>query len=239
MVIQIENFSGNNRVFYERDLFYLNKGFHAKVYKANFSGEKRAVKIFNADCKSSGLKIQTYEVMKNLGLKRILKALEIFSKRQDIDIYNYDGYIMQLLDEDANPDILNFPTELLLSEFGLIDADAILLGQNNIMMKDVSARNSIITTDQQLWVTDTDFFERLYATSEDEIISHNRQNVSMLLRQLIMRAIDKVPEIDNYNNFLLKQDFAKKVPFSNEGIDVFAEMFENTDKPVEYFKKRC
>ncbi len=226
--------TNKDRLIVGKDLVYLSGGCNAKVYKGDFADGTKAVKIFKKTNSCFNLNWQSYEAMKDLDLKRTLNPQETLYSPGYSEQERIEGYVMKFLDEDRKMDFLHFPSNKLLESFSLMEEDAILLGENLVRMNDVSSDNVICTKNKEIWVSDPNFFK----LGQSDMVEGNKILVGRLCRDLMLNAIYDSGDFSEQEKIKLREDL--KVYFDpwRDKINKFVRMFENTDKPIEYFKKR-
>ncbi len=227
-----EFITNKNRLISGKNLIYLSSGNNASVYKHNLPTGDEAVKVFFDDKKTSGLKYDTYKSMRKLELERIVTSQEALYKPDYRKKKDIEGYTMSLLDQDSKANVLYFPSSKVLESFHLMEEDAVECGKHGILMADTGLHNAILTSNEEIWLCDIDWYEKVRFCFSDKkrIIRLNRQGVDSLFISLFISGISASKDLYVFD----KEKLAEEV---NEDYHGFLEELEKVDKPIEYFKK--
>ncbi len=232
-----EFITDKNRLISGKDLTYLSSGNNGAVYRHSLPTGDEAVKVFFDGRKAQGLKYDTYKIMKDLKLQRHLGPQEVLYKPDYRKKKDIEGYTMPVLEKNIKANILYFPSSKVLESFSLIEGDAIECGQNSILMRDVFWHNTILTPNEEIWLCDVDWYERqrFHLPSKSRIIKLNKKSVNLLFLGLLISGVSSAEEF----SFIEQSKLSNELREKNYQIYGFLEGIENTDKPIEYFKKRC
>lgn len=235
----------NGKIIYGRELSYLGSGENSTVWKYEQDSKKYAVKIFLLGGLMYALDLDVYWKMKKIPLKNTLKALEILKVINDgvgAKTRQYYAYIMEYLEEQKNYSIVDMPTSMLLENASILESDAKLLAQNNIVMRDGKMENSIFNkANSMLYISDIDMFEIRHVDifskeriSCEELISCNYVELQYIFYDFLIQYSS-----EHYNSvynalfitlFLLDNTHEKTITEKLE------DLFSPYDTPKQFFE---
>lgn len=233
--------NSDGKIIKNEELSYINKGANASVWKYR----KMAFKIFFEDSYRHCLTYQTYERMKDLPLKNMIKAIDVYFKddKSMEERKNFDAYLMNYLEENLCFLLSDFPLDSLLENIFYLEKDIEIITDYHILMSDVKPKNSIIcnNSDMQLYITDVDKFS-----------CQDQMKVSTLLRKnrLMLLYLIKSHFIKDLSNISLSEEKKQQIYtylcwyFSPSNlrnellVNKVEQLFCGCDSPKKYFKSR-
>lgn len=214
------------------ELTYLASGENSSIWKY----ENEAFKIFFSDCLRFALDNETYKIMKDLPLKRTIKAKDSYSEYTEKP--NYESFAAYIMDfqEEKEISLFDMPTATFLENIRLIEEDGILLAKNGIEMHDLKVENSIINQTNELYLLDTDMYKLCYFQSKEYTANKNKIEINWLIKS----AINSLLEQESSRNINLAALKKIQTIFSNRLDDLdssreLEKLFNNYENPKEYF----
>lgn len=254
--------NSNGKIIRKEELSYISRGSNASVWKfkskTDNSLENMAFKVFFDHAYKNCLNFQTYEKLKKLPLKNIIKPNDIYYKLDNTfkSEKDFDAYTMLYLEEKKDILLSEISLDYLLENINSLENDIKILTEYNILMHDIKAKNSIICSkDCKLYIIDVDMFlctdgidlsdiNIYFSNYKVRKFNNLKENMYMLLSLIkahFLYDIDKLPLNDNEKCRLRNFLYCYFVPdnIGNESISNMVEkLFEGYDSPKEYFLKR-
>lgn len=228
------------------ELSYLGNGANAYVWKYVLNDECYAVKTFLATHHDWALSYDSYEIMRELDLNRIIRPIEGYSQefgKKSISDRHLDAYLMDFLDEDKKALLFDMPYDKLLENIEELQEDVELLANNHIVMKDIKFANSLFTkTDLGLYIIDVDMFLCDRTLTTNEILDRNSKMLVFLIKSHLLDNIKNSLEINDedtafYKTFLHSY-FSIDEGSHDTALSKFEGIFSGYDRPKKYFLKR-
>ena len=189
-------FVGDSGTVIEKDnLFYINQGVNASVWKGFIEDEEVAFKIFFDGCRDCSLPYGTYQRMKELPFKNTIRPTEIFRNLQNLDEDNFgfDAYLMQYLPLAEEQMLLSMPSSLLIQNIANLQEDVELLANEYIIMIDIKRENSLFdANDSMLYLTDIDMFRVVDTLPREAILKHNYNMLLYLIKDHLHKNVRQV-----------------------------------------------
>lgn len=226
-------------------LYYINQGVNASVWKGFIENKVVAFKIFFDECRTCSLPYGTYQRMKQLPLKNMVQATEIFRnvKKLDRDNFEFDAYLMPYVSSVEEQTLLDMPSSLLIHNIANLQADVELLANQYILMRDIKRENSIFhAEDSMLYLTDIDMFRVVDTLSKETILKHNynmllylikdhlRKNVRQIIPKNVYKQMELYAEIDRC--------FSTAKVLTCPPAQKVEKAFSCVETPKQYFLKR-
>lgn len=218
-------------------LSFLGSGVNSSVWKYEKDDIEYALKIFFRNFYECALHYEVYKIVRELSFKNIVKALDIFkiNDKSISDYSKYDAYLMNYLNEVKNYSILEMPVSLLVENIYNLEEDAKLLSDNNILMRDVCAENTIFSKDSSMInISDIDMFSK-DNENYDILLQKNNKIILLLFREILKSSVSKEYCTYKYNKFLYNYLFPDNV-LSNPTSKRIEKLFSSYDKPNDFFK---
>lgn len=225
------------------ELSLIGMGHNYSVWKYKDKNEINALKIFFSDSRRFSLSYDCYGTMKNLPLKRTIKAKETFyeSTCKPIVSDKLDAYTMDYIEELKDMSLLEIPTSILVENVKLLEEDVKILAENGVGMGDVSIDNSILNKKLELFLSDIDMYRVDKCSSEECILKRNKIELNYFIKsyfesELERLEMDKVFTRKEYNLAIL-QLYASLIGKTSE-IEIYKsleKLFSNYETPKEYF----
>lgn len=190
--------------------------------------------------------------MKNLPLKRILKAQDAFYEQSDSKVKDeeLDAYMMYYIEEAKQISLLDIPSSAFIENVRLLEEDIDMLTGNGVEMRDVKPENSLISKSYELFLLDTDLYRADFFSTSEEIKKSNMINIGWFIRNYLSKEIEKMKEltieehviaIDMLTSTFIGNKLPHVMPLFLEknGLSKWAEeKFSDYDRPKEYFLSR-
>lgn len=226
------------------ELSFLGAGQNSSVWKYKDKDKDKisAFKIFFSDRRGFGLLDGTYLRMQKLPLQRILNAKDAYECITDTSkkYYWLDAYLMDYIEMLKNISILDVPTLIFLENIRLLEEDIKILSENKIKMLDISPENSILNSNYELYLCDTDMYENVYSSDVEveEIIMRNKIEFTGFIKKYLAKALKDL----EVNGDLSRDDCIREIfqidRYRSLELDTYnglEELFGNYETPKEYF----
>lgn len=239
-------FIGDSGTVIEKDnLFYINQGVNASVWKGSIEDKEVAFKIFFDGCRDCSLPYGTYQRMKELPLKNMIRPTEVFRNLKNLnkDNFEFDAYLMQYLSLEEKQMLLAMPSSLFIQNIANLQEDVELLADEYILMRDIKRANSIFdANDSMLYLTDVDMFRVVNTLSKETILKHNYNMLLYLIKDHLHKDIREVFP----NDFSKQRKFCAEIDkcFSTAKVltcppaEKVEQAFSSVASPKQYFLKR-
>lgn len=227
----------NGEIIYGKELSYIGRGENSTVWKYKKGDNVYAIKIFFDIGFSCSLEDIVYESMKNIPLKKTLKAFEtlkIINNKNDL-VDRYGAYLMQYLEEIKGYSIVDMHTSKLLENIKMLEFDAMLLAKNEIVMKDLKIENAIFNrADSMLYIGDIDMYYKAYNEDIVDIMANNYMEEKFIIYQFLSRYSSQY--YNGIYNEMIEDLFLKKdnrKPCTKK----LEDLFSSYETPKQFFKE--
>lgn len=219
--------------FKKSDLVYLGEGANARVWKCGNS----AFKEFIPSHIGSGIDKRLGDIFSEINFSNLPNFYSFvrWSKSGDVP---YIGYMMEYFEEDKKASILDLPISTIVSSFRDLERDIEAISDFNILMSDVTAYNTMITSDGKIHTFDYDMY--LFSEGNDAL-RRNKVTELKLLHGLFLYYTSKDTDISmedkiRYEEFFRKA-FAIRNCYDREVSGVVLDLFDKDTTPREGVKR--
>lgn len=244
----LKNYVGRDGSFIESDMLdYLGHGENSSVWKIRKDDKDYAFKVFFDGRYQYALDYEAYIKMKDLDLKKVIKAEEIYCTEDRAEnqknFFCFNAYLMQFLENNDDLNLLEMPIEKIIENMRLLEDDARMLASEKIVMDDVKVGNSIFNkNDEMLYITDIDMFQYWRKQTPDFILRYNYRAILYLFREHLLNSIIKNEEFTNEEKCqyfsLLRSEISSKDGQILLPSQRFEKVFFKEETPKKHLLKR-
>ncbi len=231
MEIPDKLYTDDGRVIYTCDLRYINHGANADVWRLN---DDYAVKLFRPNTQKMAPEV--VDIFKKIHFSCFPNLYSTLKRSYHQE--EFDGYLMDYLEEGDGISILDIPSKNLISSVFGLEEDFSSMTSCGVISRDIRVGNTMITKDCMLKLYDYDLF---YIQSDYDIPIDSVSTEYQLLKELFIDAIcmdysfsasERVEVFKYINEVFSFYQFQDVMPSQ-----VIKDSFSRDDTPKKFFKR--